>query len=116
PNRSLESCATNLATMNGPPSSRCCRTSRGVRRVSDRRVLKGFFQVLRSGPPWQDVSESYGPYTTCQLPLTCSAMRRPSIACLTGKSVAGLSSPAGKNIPLRDLPKSTLELPPSRPL
>src|SRR5260370_33281534 len=42
-------------------------------------------------------------------------MRRPSIACLTGKSGVGLSSPAGKNIPLRDLPKSTLELPPSRP-
>ncbi len=41
-------------------------------------------------------------------------MRRPSIACLTGKSGVGLSSPAGKNIPLRDLPKSTLVLPPSR--
>jgi hypothetical protein len=48
--------------------------------------------------------------------LKCSAMRRPpsSIACPTGKSVAGLSSPSRKNIPLRDLPKSTLELPPSR--
>jgi hypothetical protein len=36
-------------------------------------------------------------------------------ACLTGKSVANLSSPSRKNIPLRDLPKSTLELPPSCP-
>jgi hypothetical protein len=34
--------------------------------------------------------------------------------CPSGKSVAGLSSPSRKNIPLRDLPKSTLELPPSR--
>jgi len=32
-----------------------------------------------------------------------------------GKSAAGLSSPFPKNIPLRALPKSTLELPPSCP-
>jgi hypothetical protein len=38
---------------------------RGVRRVNDRRVLNGIFWVLRSGAPWRDVSESYGPYTTC---------------------------------------------------
>jgi hypothetical protein len=49
------SCATNSPTMNGPPSNRCCRTSRGVWRVSDRRVLKRIFRVLRSGAPWRDV-------------------------------------------------------------
>jgi transposase len=37
---------------------------RGVPRVDDRRVLNGIFWVLRSGAPWRDVPERYGPYTT----------------------------------------------------
>jgi transposase len=39
--------------------------TRGVRRVNDRRVLNGIFWVLRSGAPWRDLPENYGPYTTC---------------------------------------------------
>ncbi len=39
--------------------------SRGVKRVDDRRVLNGIFWVLRSGAPWRDLPERYGPYTTC---------------------------------------------------
>ncbi len=38
---------------------------RGVARVDDRRVLNGIFWVLRSGAPWRDLPECYGPYTTC---------------------------------------------------
>jgi transposase len=38
---------------------------RGVARVNDRRVLNGIFWVLRSGAPWRDLPESFGPYTTC---------------------------------------------------
>ncbi len=38
---------------------------RGVPRADDRRVLNGIFWVLRSGAPWRDLPESYGPYTTC---------------------------------------------------
>jgi transposase len=38
---------------------------RGVRRVNDRRVLNGIFWVLRSGAPWRDLPEIYGPRTTC---------------------------------------------------
>jgi transposase len=34
---------------------------RGVRRVNDRRVLNGIFWVLRSGAPWRDLPETYGP-------------------------------------------------------
>ena len=41
------------------------RKSRGVARVDDRRVLNGIFWRLRSGSPWADVPERYGPYTTC---------------------------------------------------
>ena len=37
---------------------------RGVARVDDRRVLSGIFWVLRSGAPWRDLPERYGPYTT----------------------------------------------------
>lgn len=37
---------------------------RGVARVDDRRVLNGIFWILRSGSPWRDLPERYGPYTT----------------------------------------------------
>ena len=37
---------------------------RGVARVDDRRVLNGIFYVLRTGSPWRDLPERYGPYTT----------------------------------------------------
>lgn len=36
----------------------------GVARVDDRRVLNGIFRVLRTGSPWRDLPERYGPYTT----------------------------------------------------
>src|SRR5438552_5542638 len=38
---------------------------RGVPRVNDRRVLNGIFWVLRSGAPWRDLRQEFGPYTTC---------------------------------------------------
>ena len=38
---------------------------RGVARVNDRRVLNGIFWVLRSGAPWRDLPQTFGPYTTC---------------------------------------------------
>jgi transposase len=37
---------------------------RGVARVDDRRVLNGIFFILRTGSPWRDLPERYGPYTT----------------------------------------------------
>ena len=40
---------------------------RGVPRVNDRRVLNGIFWVLRSGAPWRDLPDNFGPYTTCAL-------------------------------------------------
>jgi transposase len=39
--------------------------ARGVRRVDDRRVLNGICWVLRSGAPWRDLPDCYGPCTTC---------------------------------------------------
>jgi len=38
---------------------------RGIPRVADRRILNGILWVLRSGAPWRDLPESYGPHTTC---------------------------------------------------
>ena len=37
---------------------------RGKPRVDDRRVLNGIFYILRSGSPWADLPERYGPCTT----------------------------------------------------
>ena len=37
---------------------------RGVPRVDDRRVISGIFHILRTGTPWRDLPERYGPYTT----------------------------------------------------
>ena len=38
---------------------------RGVPLVDDRRVLNGIMWGLRSGAPWRDLPERYGPYTSC---------------------------------------------------
>ena len=37
---------------------------RGVPRVDDRRVVNGLFYILRTGAPWRDLPERYGPSTT----------------------------------------------------
>jgi transposase len=36
-----------------------------VARVDDRRVLNGIFWRLRTGAPWADIPQRYGPHTTC---------------------------------------------------
>jgi transposase len=36
-----------------------------VPRVNDRRVLNSIFWILRSGAPWRDLPDNFGPYTTC---------------------------------------------------
>ena len=48
---------------------------RDVRRVNDRRVLNGIFWILRSGAPWRDLPETYGPRTTCYDRLASLAAR-----------------------------------------
>ncbi len=37
---------------------------RGPKRKDDRTVLNGIFYVLRTGAPWRDLPERYGPHTT----------------------------------------------------
>ena len=39
--------------------------SRGVARVDDRRVINGILWRFRTGSPWCEIPERYGPYTTC---------------------------------------------------
>lgn len=39
-------------------------TRQGGERSDDRRVLSGIFFVLRTGIPWDDLPERYGPHTT----------------------------------------------------
>ncbi len=36
----------------------------GPARACDRRVLNGIFYILRTGAPWRDLPERYGPRTT----------------------------------------------------
>ena len=38
---------------------------RGKPRADDRKVLNGIYWRLRTGSPWADIPERYGPYTTC---------------------------------------------------
>ena len=38
---------------------------RRVPRLNDLCVLNGILWVLRSGAPWRDLPENFGPYTTC---------------------------------------------------
>jgi transposase len=38
---------------------------RGVPRVDDRRVLDGILWRFRTGSPWAEIPERYGPPTTC---------------------------------------------------
>ena len=62
----LESCATKLADYEWVAIKPMLPNKpRGVPRVNDRRVLNGILWVLRSGPPWRDLPETFGPYTTC---------------------------------------------------
>ena len=37
----------------------------GVPRADDRKVLNGIYWRLRTGSPWADIPERYGPPTTC---------------------------------------------------
>jgi transposase len=39
--------------------------ARGVARVDDRRDLNGIYCRLRTGSPWADIPERYGPSATC---------------------------------------------------
>ena len=36
----------------------------GRRTGDDRKILNGIFYILRTGAPWRDLPERYGPYTT----------------------------------------------------
>lgn len=39
--------------------------TRGIARVDDRRVINGILWRFRTGSPWADIPERYGPYSTC---------------------------------------------------
>jgi transposase len=38
--------------------------SRKSARVEDRKIMNAIFYVLRTGMPWRDLPDRYGPYTT----------------------------------------------------
>jgi transposase len=40
------------------------KPGRGPKRKDDRRILNGIFYILRTGAPWRDLPDRYGPRTT----------------------------------------------------
>ncbi|PRX02444.1 UNVERIFIED_ORG: transposase IS66-like protein [Martelella mediterranea] len=48
----------------------------GVPRVDDRRVINGILWRFRTGSPWADVPERYGPHTTCYNRFAEDGMKR----------------------------------------
>ena len=42
--------------------------TRGIPRVNDRRVLNGIFWFLRSGAPWRDLPQTFGPIRPVTIP------------------------------------------------
>jgi transposase len=40
------------------------KQGRGPQRRDDRQILNGIFYILRTGAPWRDLPERYGPRTT----------------------------------------------------
>jgi transposase len=71
--------------------------SRGVPRVDDRRVLNGIFWVLRSGAPWADLPERYGPVTTCY-----NRFRRWTNAGVWDRIITAISDASGGDIKMID--------------
>jgi transposase len=40
------------------------KRGRGPERRDDRKILNGIFYILRTGAPWRDLPDRYGPHTT----------------------------------------------------
>jgi transposase len=70
---------------------------RGVPRVDDRRVLNGIFWVLRSGAPWRDLPERYGPHTTAY-----NRFRRWNKAGVWDRLMTAISEKHGGNLRMID--------------
>lgn len=70
---------------------------RGVPRVDDRRVLNGIIWVLRSGAPWRDLPERYGPYTNCY-----NRFRRWTIAGIWDRLMEAITRPSDDGVTMID--------------
>lgn len=46
------------------PKGKSGSGKRGRPRADDQKLLNGMIWILRSGAPWRDLPERYGPYTT----------------------------------------------------
>src|SRR3546814_15553141 len=72
---------------------------RGVPRVDDRRVVNGIFYILRTGSPWRDLPERYGPYTTVY-----NRYNRWAKAGIWLRSFEALSEGSPQSLPLIESP------------
>ena len=76
---------------------------RGVKRVDDRRVINGIFFALRTGIPWRDMPEQYGPWSTiynrfnrcCQITFKSNPFLPPNNAPPAGRKDSWRGAAAG---------------------
>ena len=78
---------------------------RGVPRVNDRRVLNGIFWILRSGAPWRDLPDNFGPYTTCYNRFV--RWRRAGVWAKIMSALAGAHDAAVQMIDTSDCPRAS---------
>ena len=71
----------------------------GPRRKDDRRVMNGVFWVLRTGAPWRDLPERYGPYTTAY-----NRFNRWRKAGVWDRLMDAVSKAHGSNVQMIDIP------------
>jgi transposase len=83
---------------------------RGVPRVNDRRVLNGIFWVLRSGAPWRDLPDHFGPYTTWRIDQqnSCAGGYQWPASAARADSRTGARQPARQQTLSRLKPKAML--------
>ena len=72
---------------------------RGVPRVDDRRVINGILWQFRTGAPWRDAPERYGPRTT----LCNRFVLWPGCGCLGSSPRGGLGGPRRRHCDDRQL-------------
>lgn len=69
---------------------------RGVARADDRRVLNAIFYILRTGSPWRDLPERYGPYTTAYKKPAATLRRKPAAKAAPAEPQAKAAAPRAR--------------------
>src|SRR5262249_57658616 len=104
--------STGLLSSSVRPSSMALPTAgaRRSRRIDDRKIMNGIFFVLRTGIPWRDLPERYGPYTTAY-----NRFNRWSARGIWGRMFAALAAKSPDSLQMIDSTILQAHPPPPRP-